>query len=101
MNLLGDALDELPGQVREDLVGMTVRLQKETGLSLFLSSRHNVGVEDKIVPDPDLTVEIRAASEDVQKYLRANLSRLPHCVSGKDRLQDLIVQRITAVADGM
>lgn len=101
VNLLVDALDELPGQVRDDFIGTMLRLQKETGLSLFLTSRHNVGVEDKIAPDPDLTVEIRAASEDVEKYLRANLSRLPRCVSGKDKLQDLIVQSITAVVDGM
>lgn len=101
VNVLIDALDELPGQTRDDLIATMLRLQKDSGLSLFLTSRHNVGVEDKIAPDPDLTIEIRAAPEDVQKYLHANLSRLPRCVSGKEKLQDLIVQSITAVVDGM
>lgn len=101
VNVLIDALDELPGETRDDLIATMLRLQTEIGLSLFLTSRYNFGVEDKISPDPDLIVEIRAASEDVQKYLRANLSRLPRCVAGKDKLQDLIIQSITEVVDGM
>lgn len=101
VNVLIDALDELPGETRDDLIATMLRLQTEIGLSLFLTSRYNFGVEDKTSPDPDLTVEIRAASEDVQKYLRANLPRLPRCVAGKAKLQDLIVQSITEVVDGM
>lgn len=101
VNVLIDALDELSGQTRGDLIATMLRLQKEIGLSLFLTSRHNVGVEEQITPDPDLTIEIRAAPEDVQKYLDANLSRLPRCVTGKEKLQHLIVQSITAVVDGM
>lgn len=101
VNVLIDALDELPGQIRDDIVATLLRLQKETGLSLFLTSRNNAGIEEKIHPDPDLTVEIRASSEDVQKYLRANLSRLPRCVSGKYDLQETIVESITEVVDGM
>lgn len=101
VNILIDALDELHGEARDDLIATMLRLQTEIGLSLFLTSRHNVGIEDKIAPDPGLTIEIRAASEDVKKYLRANMSRLPRCVLGKDKLQDLIVQSITEVVDGM
>ncbi|KAG6364907.1 hypothetical protein INS49_006511 [Diaporthe citri] len=101
VNVLIDALDELDGQIRNDLVATMLRLQKEIGLSLFLTSRHNVGIEEKIHPGPALTVEIRASSEDVQKYLRANLSRLPRCVSGKYNLQKTIVASITTAVDGM
>lgn len=101
LNVLIDALDELSGQTRDDLIATMLRLQKEIGLSLFLTSRHNVGIEEKIAPDPALTVEIRASPEDVQKYLRANLSRLPRCVTGKYNLQKTIVENITAVVDGM
>lgn len=101
VNVIIDALDELPRGTRDDLIATMLRLQTEIGLSLFLTSRYNFGVEDKISPDPDLTIEIRAASEDVQKYLRANLSRLPRCVAGKDKLQELIVHSITEAVDGM
>lgn len=100
-NVLIDALDELPRQTRDEIIATVLKLQAEAGWSLFLTSRHNAGIEEKIRPDPALTIEIRAAPEDVQKYLRANLSRLPRFVCGKSGIQELIVRSIAEVVDGM
>lgn len=98
VNIIMDALDELTRDDRNSTVEKLLMLQREIpGLSLFLTSRSNPEIEAKI--GASLMIETRATNQDVQKYLRANLHRLPRCV--KDDTKELVINSITDVVDGM
>lgn len=99
VNIIIDALDELHRDTRDDLVWDLLRLQGETGLSLWFTSRYQPEIEAKF--GQAIKLEIRAADEDVRKYLRASLHRLPRCVSSKQQLQESIIEGIANVVDGM
>jgi hypothetical protein len=48
-----------------------------------------------------VSMEIRASSDDVRKYLEGHMSPLRSFISHKVGLQDEIVTEITQAADGM
>lgn len=96
-----DALDELSsdGQVREKLLEEFRHLQAAQGYNLLTTSRHipNLTLEFQ---DP-LSLEIRASSQDIQRYVCRHMAQLPSCVKNNVGLQEYIVSSIVKAVDGM
>ncbi|KAL2802387.1 hypothetical protein BJX63DRAFT_426090 [Aspergillus granulosus] len=96
-----DALDECADTdgARANLLRVIGRLQKQTTLSLFVTSRPNPEIQSQF--QSALSMEIRASVEDIQRYLADQMPRLPLCVSQDPVLQDIIKAEIVRAADGM
>ncbi|KAB8225326.1 hypothetical protein BDV33DRAFT_231663 [Aspergillus novoparasiticus] len=84
-----DALDECRSAI-ESRDGIMTTI-------LGLQALHHISDLFKEMP----TLEIRAPNEDVQRYLRNHLGRLPRFVSRDAGLQDEIVTEIAEAVDGM
>jgi Cdc6-like AAA superfamily ATPase len=99
--ILIDALDEcqLSGGVRNKLLSELFRLQAHTGASLFATSRFIPGIEKEF--KGSMLLEIRANSEDVQRYLDGHMSGLPSFVSRSSDLKEEIKSEIIKAVDGM
>jgi len=94
-----DALDECP-----ENNGVRDMLLEELGLlpgsvNILFTSRYPPTL-DRHFPDP-VRMEIRAAKQDVTKYLLGQMSRLPDCIRTNPGLQQDIVRGIIHVIDGM
>ncbi|KNG84604.1 hypothetical protein ANOM_006429 [Aspergillus nomiae NRRL 13137] len=96
-----DALDECQSAIesRDSILPTIFNLQAQSHASLLATSRPIPEVSDRFKGMP--TLEIRARSEDVQRYLRDHLGRLPRFVSRDAGLQNEIVTEITEAVDGM
>ncbi|MBE3044649.1 NACHT domain-containing protein [Candidatus Bathyarchaeota archaeon] len=98
-----DALDELEIQAsdrrRETLLMHVLRLNAETTVKLFATSRH--------VPDTEVGLgvslrrEILADPEDIRTYLDGCIPDLRKCVLASSELQEEIKVKITSAAEGM
>ncbi|OGM41499.1 hypothetical protein ABOM_008920 [Aspergillus bombycis] len=96
-----DALDECQSAIesRDSILPTIFNLQAQSHASLLATSRPIPEVSDQFKGVP--TLEIRARSKDVQRYLRDNLGRLPRFVSRDAGLQNEIVTEIAEAVDGM
>ena len=94
-----DALDECQGDCRMAFVKEMLRLQTETEVNIFATSRFIPEVVK--VFEGKASLEIRASKEDVQKYLDEKLTNLPFCVQSSKSLQDEIKAEIGKAVDGM
>jgi hypothetical protein len=96
-----DALDEYQtsdGRHRI-LLSEIFRLQAETGVSLFVTSRFIPEIMKGF--EGCISLEIRASEEDVKRYLDGHMPQLPSFTSGKPGLQETIKTEITKAVDGM
>ena len=96
-----DALDELSSQdqVRHILLQQLRDLQAAHGYNLLTTSRYITNLTLDF--QEPLCMEIRASSEDVQRYVRAHMTQLPNCVRTNIGLQEEIVSSIITAVDGM
>jgi len=96
-----DALDECANvdRAQEHLLHEIFRLQKQTRISLFATSRFIPEIVKEF--EGNISLEIRASDEDVQRYLDGHMSRLPLCVSKSCALQEDIKTKIIKAVDGM
>jgi hypothetical protein len=97
--IIVDALDECQvsdGSRTRFLLGLS-KLQTNSRASIFATSRFIL--EDNEVFKESMRLEIRASKQDVQRYLDANMWRLPKSVSSE--LQDEIKTEIIEAVDGM
>jgi hypothetical protein len=74
-------------------------LQAKTRANLFATSRFVPEIKKKF--EHNISLEIRASSEDVQKYLDGCLSQMPSFVLHSRDLQDEIKTKISIAVDGM
>jgi len=75
--------------------------------NLRASCKANIFVTSRFIPEivdqfkADVTLEIRANSEDVERYLEGHMGQLPHFVQRNPRLQEEIKTGISSAVDGM
>jgi hypothetical protein len=96
-----DALDEcqVSNRSRKRFLSELSKLRHQAGVNIFVTSRYIPEIEKEF--EGSVSVEIRASSDDVRRYLGGHMSQLPSFVSCKEDLQEAIVTEITQAADGM
>lgn len=99
--ILIDALDEIQSHDghREKLLSAIFNLQENCQANLFLTSRPIPDITEKF--KESLTLEIRAANEDVDRYLKGHMFKLPKFVNESPELQEEIKTSILNSVDGM
>ncbi|KAL4779153.1 hypothetical protein BJX76DRAFT_365505 [Aspergillus varians] len=94
-----DALDECEGAARDSLLAAVYSLQDEYNVNFLATSRY---IPDTIAAFEGCpSLEIRATMEDVWRYLRSQLSRLPSFVSRNKELQCEIIAEVSKAVGGM
>lgn len=96
-----DALDECQAadSCRTRFLHQLFSLQIQQGINVFATSRHIGDIEMEF--SNSLAVEIRASEEDIGRYLKGAISRLPRFVADRSDLQNEITQTISQRVDGM
>lgn len=74
-------------------------LQKQLGVNLFATARPLGHIKSSF--EKAMSIEIRAHSEDVRKYVSGRLGELPMVVQRNSKLQEAIMDNISRVVDGM
>jgi hypothetical protein len=99
--LVVDALDECLNRngTRGQLLSNLRELQQKTDLNLMVTSRSVPDVEEEFKLTPKL--DIRANDEDVRRYVKGQIYRLPMCIRSNSELQNLVLEKISGAADGM
>lgn len=96
-----DALDELPvsSQVCQILLTYLRALQKVQCLNLMTTSRPIPQIEHQL--QDSLSLEIRASSQDIKRYVYGRMSDLAMSARKDPRLQEAMAQCIVDIVDGM
>ncbi|KAI9782389.1 MAG: hypothetical protein M1839_005262 [Geoglossum umbratile] len=96
-----DALDEcqVSDGCRSRFLSEIFNLQVKCGANVFATSRFIPEITEKF--NGSTSLEIRASDEDVRKYLKGHMSRLPLFVSRNVDLQEEIMTEIAQAVDGM
>jgi Cdc6-like AAA superfamily ATPase len=96
-----DALDECPEQngTRRQLLSICRDLQKQTGLRLMATSRHDPRIVEEFKDAP--LVEVRASDSDLKRFVMGNVNRFAKFVRLSSDLQELVQNKIVEAADGM
>ncbi|KAF2195041.1 hypothetical protein K469DRAFT_543196 [Zopfia rhizophila CBS 207.26] len=99
--IIMDTLDEcqVSNKDRKKFLLEIFKLQTQTTANIFATSRFIPEVEKEF--EGSISVEIRATSDDVQRYLEGQMSRLPSFVSRNVGLQEEIKAEISKAVDGM
>ncbi|KAF7345856.1 putative ankyrin repeat protein [Mycena venus] len=95
-----DALDEYPEEERETLLRHLWSLGPAVGL--MLTSRPHINIHHVI--SNFKSVDVRAAEEDIRKYVEAQIeksSRLSRHINNSSTLRELIEEKIVKRSDGM
>ncbi|EHK16458.1 uncharacterized protein TRIVIDRAFT_227323 [Trichoderma virens Gv29-8] len=94
------ALDECQSDLcRTRLLTEVFKLQDKTSANVFLTARLIPGILE--ILKESVSLEIRAQDEDVQRYIKDQITRLPSFVLNNYELQDKIKTTISKAVDGM
>lgn len=96
-----DALDECQASngTRTTFLSEIFNIQARSHASIFATSRYIPEINDMF--SESIHLEIKAAKEDVQRYLDGQMSQLPGCVRRSPELQETIKTEIIKAVDGM
>ncbi|KAK2593679.1 hypothetical protein QQS21_008622 [Conoideocrella luteorostrata] len=96
-----DALDECQasGNCRKKFLTELFDLQKRHGTNIFATSRFIPDIMEQF--KARVSLEIRASTNDVTRYLECHIKELPSVVQKDQQLQDEITTGISEVVDGM
>lgn len=99
--LIIDALDEcqVEHDTRNTLLRTIQSLQNSADLRLMVTSRFNTDIQSRFTNTACL--EVRAAKEDVRRYIICHRSRLPRCIQNDDELFASVQTTIADTVDGM
>jgi hypothetical protein len=99
--IIVDALDEcqISDGCRQRFLSGLFNLQAKCGANLFTTSRPISSIEKEFEGNSKL--EIRASEEDVRRYLKGHMFRLPGFVIRSLKLQEKIKTDIVNAIDGM
>ncbi len=98
-----DALNEcqtLDG-CRAKFLAEVLGLQQDSGVNLFTTSRFIPEIVSSFAGSDNVTFEISASREDVERYVEGNMSQLAPFVQRNAKLQADIKDSIAGAADGM
>ncbi|KAL6354415.1 hypothetical protein LRP88_11746 [Fusarium phalaenopsidis] len=96
-----DALDECQASDdrRAHLLSELFKLQARCGVNIFATSRFIPDIVDTF--ENGTTLEIRASSEDIERYVTGRIEHLQPFVRRNKQLQEEIKAGISAAVDGM
>jgi len=94
-----DAVDEYQASDRKKFLSELLDIQAKLGINLLVTSRFIPEIVDRF--GGAVTLEIRASSEDVERYIEGHLEELPAFVQRNRPLQREIKAGILNAADGM
>ncbi|EEU34254.1 uncharacterized protein NECHADRAFT_85540 [Fusarium vanettenii 77-13-4] len=96
-----DALDECQASdgCRASLLSELFKLRARCGVNIFATSRFIPDIVDTF--ENGTTLEIRASSEDVERYVKGRMEHLQPFVRRNKQLQEEIKVGISAAVDGM
>ncbi|KAL2671363.1 hypothetical protein Neosp_013948 [[Neocosmospora] mangrovei] len=96
-----DALDECQASdgCRARILSELFKLQAGCGVNIFATSRFIPDIVDTF--ENGTTLEIRASSEDVERYVKGRMEHLQPFVRRNKQLQEEIKVGISAAVDGM
>ena len=96
-----DALDECQDSdgTRRQFLTQLQMLQVGTDLRLMITSRFIPDLVNRL--REALTLEVRASSEDVRRFIAGQFHRLPNCIQRDTALQGIIQDKVTEAVDGM
>jgi hypothetical protein len=99
--LVVDALDECSDQdsTRSRLIERLRDLQAKTNVRLLFTSRFIPEIMEKFRPDPIL--EVRASEEDVKRFIKGQIPRLPNCIKRDNELRRAVQSKISEAVNGM
>ncbi|KAF4987864.1 hypothetical protein FDECE_15273 [Fusarium decemcellulare] len=96
-----DALDECQeSEDRRKLLEELFALQENCAANLFMTSRSIPGIQ-QYFSDSFMELEIRAAEEDVRRYLDSRVDSLPRVVQGNPKLREDIITEVVRAVNGM
>ncbi|KAL6690235.1 ankyrin repeat-containing domain protein [Trichoderma pleuroticola] len=102
VNLIVDAVDELPNEVRRPLIYDLLKLHKNGVVSLFVTSRGIPEIQHLFEACEFYTsLEVRSSDEDIRNFLRGNIFQLPNFVARSQKLQDEVINSVTNASAGM
>ncbi|KAJ4855497.1 NACHT domain-containing protein [Trichoderma breve] len=102
VNLIVDALDELPNEVRRPLIYDLLKLHEHPNVSLFVTSRGIPEIQHFFEDCENYTsLEVRSSDEDIRDFLRDNIFQLPNFVARSQKLQDEVIDSVTDASAGM
>ncbi len=101
VNVMVDGVDELSNNVRRPFIAEMLRLQRQEGFNLYVTSREIPEIQRPFDDHGALGLEIRASDEDVRKFLTDHLFLLPGFVLRSPELQEEVVTSITEASAGM
>ncbi|KAF1807997.1 hypothetical protein P152DRAFT_259009 [Eremomyces bilateralis CBS 781.70] len=101
VHIIVDALDEYEDRdgERSRIIDKLRKLQTKGDVRLLFTSRFIPGVTQKFRSSP--TLELRASDEDVRRFIKGQIPRLPKCILRDDKLQRAVQDKITEAVDGM
>ncbi|KAK3942745.1 ankyrin repeat-containing domain protein [Diplogelasinospora grovesii] len=94
-----DGLDEASDICRKELLSKLFELQSRCKANILATSRPIPEIVSRF--EGSLSLEIRANSEDVEKYLDGHMEQLPSCVRRHPELQKEIKVALSEAVDGM
>ena len=99
--IIVDALDECQDKdgSRKRLLTQIFQLQTSSEVRFFTTSRHIPSIADNFTEYTRL--EVRAAEEDLRKYLEGRISLLPNCVQRNPQLIEEVKVEILQAVHGM
>ena len=97
--LIVDALDECATYDRAKLLSTISVVQRKCTLGLLATSRKLPEVQ--LAVHPDLILQIRASTGDVETFVRGHMGELSRCVRKSIDMQNHVVAAIAAAVDGM
>ena len=97
-----DALDECPTTDcgRQTFLAELLDLRAKSGVNIFATSRHIPQIEQEFM-GVSTNLEIRASDNDVRRYLKGHMMRLPSFVLRSVSLQEEIEVEIVKAVKGM
>jgi hypothetical protein len=94
-----DALDECRAQERSLFLSELFKLQAETNINIFVTSRPILDIKNAF--QGCISLDIVASQEDIEKYFDGHMSKLPKFVHDDADLKERIKTSVTDVAQGM
>jgi Cdc6-like AAA superfamily ATPase len=96
-----DALDEFQSSDRTKFLIEIFSLQVKSGANILMTSRFMPEISERFGDYIHITLEVRASSEDVRRYLEGHMNRLPAFVERNLQVREEIKTKIVQLTDGM
>ena len=99
VHIVVDALDECKIETRSSFVAKLRALQGVQDVRIMATSRFIPDIQDTF--KDALKLEVRASSEDVERFVAGQINKLPRCIQRDASLQAMVKAKIVEAVDGM